>query len=140
MVKDAEKHAESDKKKKEVVELKNQADSLIHATEKSLKEYGTKINTEEKKKIEESLEALKKVKDSDNKEELKTKVDALTQASMKLGEVIYKEAQQEAQKQQDKQRKSKPSKGGKKDSGKKEEKVVDAEFEEVDKKDNKKSA
>jgi len=140
MIKDAEKHAESDKKKKEVIELKNQADSLIHATEKSLKEHGSKISTEEKKKIEESLEALKKVKNSDNKEELKTKVDSLTQASMKLGEIIYKEAQQEAQKQQGKQGKSKPSKGEKKDSSKKEEKVVDAEFEEVNKKDNKKSA
>ena len=140
MVKDAEKHAESDKKKKEVVELRNQADSLIHATEKSLKEHGSKVSAEEKKKIEESLEALKKVKDSDNKEELKIKVDALTQASMKLGEVIYKEAQQEAQKQQAKQAKSEPPKGDKKDSSKKEEKVVDAEFEEVKKKDNKKSA
>ena len=140
MIKDAEKHVESDKKKKEVIELKNQADSLIHATEKSLKEHGSKISTEEKKKIEESLEALKKVKNSDNKEELKTKVDSLTQASMKLGEIIYKEAQQEAQKQQGKQGKSKPSKGEKKDSSKKEEKVVDAEFEEVNKKDNKKSA
>jgi len=140
MIKDAEKHAESDKKKKEVIELKNQADSLIHATEKSLKEHGSKISTEEKKKIEESLEALKKVKNSDNKEELKTKVDSLTQASMKLGEIIYKEAQQEAEKQQGKQGKSKPSKGEKKDSSKKEEKVVDAEFEEVNKKDNKKSA
>jgi molecular chaperone DnaK len=140
MIKDAEKHAESDKKKKEVIELKNQADSLIHATEKSLKEHGSKISTEEKKKIEESLEALKKVKNSDNKEELKTKVDFLTQASMKLGEIIYKEAQQEAEKQQGKQGKSKPSKGEKKDSSKKEEKVVDAEFEEVNKKDNKKSA
>ena len=140
MVKDAEKHAESDKKKKEVVELRNQADSLIHATEKSLKEHGSKVSAEEKKKIEESLEALKKVKDSDNKEELKTKVDALTQASMKFGEVIYKEAQEEAQKQQAKQAKSEPPKGDKKDSSKKEEKVVDAEFEEVKKKDNKKSA
>ena len=140
MIKDAEKHAESDKKKKEVIELKNQADSLIHATEKSLKEHGSKISTEEKKKIEESLEALKKVKNSDNKEELKTKVDSLTQASMKLGEIIYKQAQQEAEKQQGKQGKSKPSKGEKKDSSKKEEKVVDAEFEEVNKKDNKKSA
>jgi len=140
MVKDAEKYAETDKKKKEVVELKNQADSLIHATEKSLKEHGSKISSEEKKKIEESLEALKKVKDSDNKEELKSKVDALTQASMKLGEIIYKEAQQEAQKQQAKQAKGTPPKGEKKDSEKKEEKVVDAEFEEVKKKDNKKSA
>ena len=140
MVKDAEKYAESDKKKKEVVELKNQADSLINATEKSLKEHGAKISSEEKKKIEESLEALKKVKDSDNKEELKSKVDALTQASMKLGEIIYKEAQQEAQKQQAKQGKSEPPKGENKNTGKKEEKVVDAEFEEVKKKDNKKSA
>ena len=141
MVKDAEKHSETDKKKKEVVELKNQADSLIHATEKSLKEHGSKISAEEKKKIEESLAALKKVKDSENKEELKAKVDALTQASMKLGEIIYKEAQQEAQKQQQGQKaQGQGAKQEKKDTGKKEEKVVDAEFEEVKKKDNKKSA
>ena len=141
MVKDAEKYSETDKKKKEVVELKNQADSLIHATEKSLKEHGSKISAEEKKKIEESLAALKKVKDSENKEELKAKVDALTQASMKLGEIIYKEAQQEAQKQQQGQKaQGLGAKHEKKDTGKKEEKVVDAEFEEVKKKDNKKSA
>ena len=73
-------------------------------------------------------------------QELKGKIDALTQSSMKLGEIIYKEAQQEAQKQQAKQPKGGPSKGEKKNTGKKEEKVVDAEFEEVDKKNNKKSA
>ena len=129
------------KKKKEVIDLRNQADSLIHATEKSLKEHGSKVSNEEKKKIEESLEALKKVKDSENKEELKAKVDALTQASMKLGEIIYKEAQQEAQKQQQGQKaQGQGAKQEKKDTGKKEEKVVDAEFEEVKKKDNKKSA
>ena len=138
MVKDAESHAESDKKKREVVELKNQADALIHATEKSLKEHGSKISAEDKKKIEESLEALKKVKDSDNKEELKAKVDALTQASMKLGEEIYKEAQKEAQKQQQAGASKKGSTKDTKSGNKKEEKVVDAEFEEVDKKKNKK--
>ena len=142
MVKDAESHAAEDKKKKEVVELKNQADALIHATEKSLKEHGSKIGAEDKKKIEASLEALKKVKDSDNKEELKSKIDALTQASMKLGEEIYKEAQKEAAKQQQ-AGKAKPAstKEDNKTDKKKEEKVVDAEFEEVDKKkNNKKSA
>ena len=135
MVKDAESHAAEDKKKKEVVELKNQADALIHATEKSLKEHGSKIGAEDKKKIEASLEALKKVKDGDNKEELKSKIDALTQASMKLGEEIYKEAQKEAAKQQQ-AGKAKPanSKEDNKTDKKKEEKVVDAEFEEVDKK------
>ncbi len=138
MVKDAESHAESDKKKREVVELKNQADALIHATEKSLKEHGSKISAEDKKKIEESLEALKKVKDSDNKEELKAKVDALTQASMKLGEEIYKEAQKEAQKQQQAGASKKGSTKDTKSGNKKEEKVVDAEFEEVDKKKNNK--
>ena len=142
MVKDAESHAAEDKKKKEVVELKNQADALIHATEKSLKEHGSKIGAEDKKKIEASLEALKKVKDSDNKEELKSKIDALTQASMKLGEEIYKEAQKEAAKQQQ-AGKAKPAstKEDNKTDKKKEEKIVDAEFEEVDKnKNNKKSA
>ena len=142
MVKDAESHAAEDKKKKEVVELKNQADALIHATEKSLKEHGSKIGAEDKKKIEASLEALKKVKDSDNKEELKSKIDALTQASMKLGEEIYKEAQKEAAKQQQAgEAKPASTQEDNKTDKKKEEKVVDAEFEEVDKKkDNKKSA
>ena len=142
MVKDAESHAAEDKKKKEVVELKNQADALIHATEKSLKEHGSKIGAEDKKKIEASLEALKKVKDSDNKEELKSKIDALTQASMKLGEEIYKEAQKEAAKQQQAgEAKPASTKEDNKTDKKKKEKVVDAEFEEVDKnKNNKKSA
>ena len=140
MVKDAESHAAEDKKKKEVVELKNQADALIHATEKSLKEHGSKIGAEDKKKIEASLEALKKVKDSDNKEELKSKIDALTQASMKLGEEIYKEAQKEAAKQQQAgEAKPASTQEDNKTDKKKEEKVVDAEFEEVDK-NNKKSA
>ena len=142
MVKDAESHAAEDKKKKEVVELKNQADALIHATEKSLKEHGSKIGAEDKKKIEASLEALKKVKDSENKEELKSKIDVLTQASMKLGEEIYKEAQKEAAKQQQAgEAKPASTKEDNKTDKKKEEKVVDAEFEEVDKnKNNKKSA
>ena len=142
MVKDAESHAAEDKKKKEVVELKNQADALIHATEKSLKEHGSKIGAEDKKKIEASLEALKKVKDSENKEELKSKIDALTQASMKLGEEIYKEAQKEAAKQQQAgEAKPASTQEDNKTDKKKEEKVVDAEFEEVDKKkNNKKSA
>ena len=142
MIKDAESHAQEDKKKKEVVELKNQADSLIHATEKSLKEHGSKISSEDKKKIEASLEALKKIKDSDNKEELKSKIDLLTQASMKLGEEIYKEAQKEAAKQQQAGKTNSAStKEDNKTGKKRKEKVVDAEFEEVDKKkDNKKSA
>ncbi|PPR43550.1 MAG: Chaperone protein DnaK [Alphaproteobacteria bacterium MarineAlpha6_Bin2] len=142
MIKDAESHAQEDKKKKEVVELKNQADSLIHTTEKSLKEHGSKISSEDKKKIEASLEALKKIKDSDNKEELKSKIDLLTQASMKLGEEIYKEAQKEEAKQQQAGKTNSASTQEDNKTGKKrKEKVVDAEFEEVDKKkDNKKSA
>jgi len=142
MIKDAESHAQEDKKKKEVVELKNQGDSLIHTTEKSLKEHGSKISSEDKKKIEASLEALKKIKDSDNKEELKSKIDLLTQASMKLGEEIYKEAQKEAAKQQQAGKTNSASTKEDNKAGKKrKEKVVDAEFEEVDKKkDNKKSA
>ena len=142
MIKDAESHAQEDKKKKEVVELKNQADSLIHTTEKSLKEHGSKISSEDKKKIEASLEALKKIKDSDNKEELKSKIDLLTQASMKLGEEIYKEAQKEAANQQQAGKTNSASTKEDNKAGKKrKEKVVDAEFEEVDKKkDNKKSA
>ncbi len=125
MVKEAEENAEEDKKKREYVDTKNQADSLINETEKNLKEHGDKVPEEDKNKITADIEELKKVKDSDDMEAIKAKTEALVQSSMKLGEAIYKQDPQAGAPQPD------PS-GEEPSSDKKDEKVVDAEFEEVD--------
>ena len=125
MVKEAEENAEEDKKKRESVDTKNHADSLINETEKNLKEHGDKVPEEDKNKITADIEELKKVKDGDDMEAIKTKTEALVQSSMKLGEAIYKQNPQAGAEQPD------PS-GEEPSSDKKDEKVVDAEFEEVD--------
>ena len=125
MVKEAEENAESDKKKREVVDAKNQADGLVHETEKNLKEHGDKVSEDDKNKIESDLEELKKVKDSDDLESIKSKTEQLVQSSLKLGEAIYKQSPQGQANQTDPSEEE-PS------SGKKDEKVVDADFEEVD--------
>ena len=98
MVKDAESHAEEDKKRREVIEAKNQAEAMVNATEKQLSEHGDKIEEAEKKAIEEAMAALKEVTEKDEVDvtKLKEKSDALMQASIKLGEVIYKKAQEKA--------------------------------------------
>jgi len=101
MKKDAELHAEEDKKKKEIVDIKNSADTLVFTTERTIKEFGDKIKAEDKKDIEEKIEALKKVKDSDDIEDIKKASDALSQAIQKVGTELYK-AQQDAQKKDDK--------------------------------------
>jgi molecular chaperone DnaK len=139
MVKDAEANADADKKKIEAIEARNNADSIVHSTEKSLKEYGEKISKEDKEKIEKSLDSLKETLKNDKSEpsELKEKSDALVQDSMKLGEVIYKEAQEKAEKEKADQEKPKgtgkesPKKNAKTSKSKKDEKVVDADFEDV---------
>ena len=129
MVKDAEVNKEADKKKREEIDAKNSADSLVASTEQSLKEHGDKVPAEDKKTIEADLESLKEAIKADNVEDIKTKTQTLMQSSMKMGEAIYKSQQTE----------SAGEAGGDKasDNGKKED-VVDAEFEEVnkDKKDN----
>jgi molecular chaperone DnaK len=126
MVKEAEANKEADKKKREEVDAKNHADSLIASTEQSLKEHGSKISETDKKAIEKDMEDLKEAIKSDKTEDIKTKTQQLMTSSMKLGEAIYK-AQQE-----------KP-KDNKVDAKPEDEKdVVDAEFEEV-KDDNKKT-
>jgi len=122
MVKDAEANKEEDKKKKESVDIRNQADTLIHSTEKNLKEHGSKISDAEKKAIEDASSSLKEaLKGSDN-EDIKKKTETLVQASMKLGEAIYKS-----------QEKKPDSPDGSKnnDEGEKDDNVVDADFEEV---------
>ena len=130
MVKDAEANKEEDKKKREEIDAKNSADSLVASTEQSLKEHGDKVSAEDKKTIETDLQSLKDAIKSENVEDIKTKTQTLMQSSMKMGEAIYK-AQQ-----------AKPeggAEGSKASDGEKKEDVVDAEFEEVkDSKEKKK--
>jgi len=95
MVKDAEAHAEEDKKRKEQVEAKNHAEALIHSTEKSLAEHGSKVGEPERRAIEDALASLKEAVKGDNAEDIKTKTNALAQASMKLGEAMYAQAQKD---------------------------------------------
>ena len=90
MKKDAEANAEADKKKREGIDVKNEADALVFATEKSLKEIGDKINADEKSKIEAALNELKEALKSDNVENIKAKAEALKQASYKMAEELYK--------------------------------------------------
>jgi len=132
MVKDAEANKEADKKKRESVDVRNQADTLIHSTEKNLKEHGAKISDAEKKAIEDGSAALKESLKSDNIEEIKKKTETLVQASMKLGEAIYK-SQQSAKPESNKD-------DGKDEKGKKDDNVVDADFEEVKDENKEKSA
>jgi len=94
ITKDAEKHAEDDKKKKELIEAQNLAESLIHATEKTIKEGGDKIAKEKKEEIEKKVDELKKVKDSDKIEDIKKKSDELSEAIQKVGADMYKQAQE----------------------------------------------
>ena len=96
MVKDAEANAEQDRQAKEKIEARNEADSLIYATEKSLKDYGEKVTAEDKQSIESAIEALKGVMDGDDVEAIKSKVEELKQASYKLAEEVYKNQQEQA--------------------------------------------
>ena len=122
MVKDAEANAESDKKKRELVDAKNQADTMIHSAEKNLTEFGNKVTEDEKTAIEKDVQSLKDALTSEDLEKIKPALEALTQSSMKLGEAMYKEQQAAA--------------GGAaapdQDSEQpKDENIVDADFEEV---------
>ncbi|MBR1210382.1 molecular chaperone DnaK [Bradyrhizobium sp. JYMT SZCCT0180] len=124
MVKDAEANAAEDKKRREAVDAKNHADSLVHSTEKALAEHGSKVEESERRSIEDAVSDLKEALKGDDAEAIKAKTNTLAQASMKLGEAMYKQ-QAEAD--------------AKKDAAKDD--VVDAEFTEVDDdKNNKKSA
>tara|TARA_B100000941_G_scaffold286016_1_gene258913 strand:- start:368 stop:2269 length:1902 start_codon:yes stop_codon:yes gene_type:complete len=119
MVKDAEEHAEEDKAKRELIETKNQAESLIHGTEKSLTENSDKINEDDKKSIEDAISQLKASLESDDAARISSDLEVLTQEAMKLGEAIYK-SQEETQNNE--AEKPEPE-----DST-----IVDADFEEVD--------
>jgi molecular chaperone DnaK len=93
MKKDAELHAEEDKKKKELVELKNQAEAMVYTTEKMMKDYAAKISEDDKKKVEEKLNALKALKDSTDQEAIKKAADELTDVAQKVGGEMYKQEQ-----------------------------------------------
>jgi len=133
MVKDAESNKEADKKKRDAVDARNQADTLLHSTEKNLKEHGTKVSEADKKVIESSAANLRNALKGTDVEEIKKKTQDLVQSSMKLGEAIYKSQQS-----------AKPgatTKGdAKKEEGKKDDNVVDADFEEVKDENKEKSA
>jgi len=129
MVKDAESHAEEDKKRKAAVEAKNHAEALVHSTEKALAEHGDKVSEADRSGIENAMADLKEALKGDDADAIQAKTNALAQASMKLGEAMYKQQQEAAG-------------GGGAEGGAAEENkedVVDAEFTEVDD-DNKKSA
>jgi len=128
MVKDAEAHAEEDKKRKAEVEAKNHAEALVHSTERALAEHGAKVGEPERRAIENALADLKEALKGTDAEAITAKTNTLAQASMKLGEAMYKQAQEGA--------------GGAAPGGdSKKDDVIDAEFTEVDDdKKNKKSA
>ena len=133
MVKDAESHAAEDQKRRETVEARNAADSLIHTVEKTLSEGGDKIPADLKAETEAAVTALKEVKDGDDVEAIKAKTDELGQVSMKVGQAMYQTEQESAEGAG-----AGPDggpgggEGGGEGGGAKDESVVDADFEEVD--------
>jgi molecular chaperone DnaK len=129
MQKDAEIHAEEDKKKKEKIETKNHADTLVYSTEKALKEYGDKVDADTKKKIEEKLEELKKVLTGDDSDAIKKSSDELGEVSMKLGEAMYKASAEKSAAGAE----TGGDDAGAKAEGDGKEAPVDAEYEAVDK-------
>ena len=128
MVKDAEANKDEDKKKRESVDIRNQADTLIHSTEKNLKEHGAKVSDADKKVIEDASNDLKEAIKGTDTEEIKKKTETLVQASMKLGEAIYKSQEK---------KEGSPKDGDNNDETKKDDNVVDADFEEVKEEDTK---
>ncbi|MBW2612497.1 MAG: molecular chaperone DnaK [Deltaproteobacteria bacterium] len=135
LVKDAELHADDDKKKRELVDARNSADALIYSTEKSLKEMGDKVDAEIKTNIESAIEPLKKAVEGEDTEELKRLSEALTQASHKLAEAMYQQASQEQG--QPEGGSAGADDGSAAGAGTPEEDVVDADFEEVKEEDKK---
>jgi molecular chaperone DnaK len=131
MVKEAEAHAEEDKKRRELVEVKNQAEALVHSTERMLKDYGDKVPAGDKGLVETAVADLKSALQGEDRDSIKAKTDALAQASMKLGEAMYQASQGQA---------AGGGGGPQAASGGSDDKVVDVDFEEVKDDDSKKSA
>jgi len=130
MVKEAESHAEEDKKRRELVEIKNQGEALVHSTERMLKDFGDKVPAGDKALVETAVSDLKTALQGEDKDTIKQKTDALAQTSMKLGEAMYQASQGQA---------GAASGGPSADAGP-DDKVVDVDFEEVKDDDSKKSA
>ncbi len=128
LVKDAESHSEEDKKRREAVEIKNQADSLVYGTEKNLQEHGEKISEEDKTNIQEAIDGMKQAMEGDDVEAMKAAMQTLTTASHKLAEEMYKKTSAEAASGD-----GTGSNDGTSDAKEENEKVVDAEFEKVEK-------
>ena len=122
-VREAEAHAEEDKKKKEAIEIKNNADSVIYASERALKDVDGKISDDDKKKVEDAIEDLKSVKDTDDLDAIKSKTEALQNAFQSVSEELYKQAQAQAQA------------GGAEAGAAQDDDVVDADYEVVDEDD-----
>ena len=131
MVKEAEAHADEDKKRRELVEIKNQGEALVHSTERMLKDYGDKVPAGDKSLVETAVAELKTALQGEDKDTIKAKTDALAQASMKLGEAMYQASQGQA---------TGGGGGPQAASGGSDDKVVDVDFEEVKDDDSKKSA
>ncbi len=131
MVKDAEANAEADKKRREAVEARNQAETLIHSAEKSLEEYGDKVSEEERNEIELAISGLKEAVEAEEPDfdEINSRTETLANASMKLGQAMYEASQEEA-----------AAADAAADAAREDEDVVDADFEEIDDEDDKKSA
>ncbi|MDP7669681.1 MAG: molecular chaperone DnaK, partial [Alphaproteobacteria bacterium] len=140
MVQEAEEHAGEDKKLREMVEAKNQAESIIHMTEKNLKEFGDQVSEDERKVIKADMEALREVKEGEDVTAINEKVEALSQSAMKLGEAMYKASQAEAAAAQgaesgESEKGDENGAGGGEDAT-----VVDADFEEVGNEDKEPAA
>jgi molecular chaperone DnaK len=130
MVNDAEQFAEEDKSKRERVEVKNQAETLIYSTEKSVSELGEKLPEEDKTKIEACSEQLKKSLETDDIDAIKSDLEALTQASHKMAELLYSQAEQQTAASE---QGTEDAQDGEEKKGKDDEDIVDADFEEVKK-------
>jgi molecular chaperone DnaK len=131
MVKDAESHADEDKKKREVVEAKNQGEALVHSSEKALADYGDKVGDEDKAAIEGAIAELKTALEGDDKTAIEEKAQALATASMKLGEAMYADSDAEGEPEMDMDDSAEPAQ---------DDDVVDADFEDVDDEDQKKAS
>ncbi len=135
MVNEAEQHAQDDQRRKEVVEARNHADSLLYTTEKNLNEYGDRVSPDDRKAIEDAIADLRGVLDGDDAEAIKAKTDALMQVSMKLGEAVYRASQEAAAASPGPDAAGPtddPGSGTTGTQGGSDDTVVDADFEEVD--------
>ncbi|TIT01490.1 molecular chaperone DnaK [Mesorhizobium sp.] len=128
MVKDAEANAEADKKRRALVEARNQAEALVHSSEKSLKEYGEKVSEADRTAIADAIAALRTAAEGDDAAEIEAKTQALAETSMKLGQAMYEASQKEA------------AEADAKADAAKDSDVVDADFEEIDEDDDKKKS